>query len=146
VDCVCAVYGVNIHGRFPSQWQRAPAQVSVQSRSAFRVVDFDGEADEAARRAVFRGRNRIGNMLVPNDNYCKFEDWLLPILDTMLAEQKETGEVWSPSKMIWRLGKEINNSDSICYWAWKNGAPSMLCMQAHSHCELLLSKQRLTAI
>ncbi|NWU42120.1 DHYS synthase, partial [Hylia prasina] len=25
------------------------------------------------------GINRIGNLLVPNDNYCKFEDWLMPI-------------------------------------------------------------------
>lgn len=31
---------------------------------------------------------RIGNLLVPNDNYCKFEDWLIPILDQMLLEQK----------------------------------------------------------
>lgn len=30
---------------------------------------------------------RIGNLLVPNDNYCKFEDWLMPILDQMLLEQ-----------------------------------------------------------
>ena len=35
------------------------------------------------------GINRIGNLLVPNDNYCKFEDWMMPILDQMLAEQKE---------------------------------------------------------
>ena len=34
-----------------------------------------------------KGLNRIGNLLVPNDNYCKFEDWLIPILDTMLEEQ-----------------------------------------------------------
>lgn len=36
------------------------------------------------------GINRIGNLLVPNDNYCAFENWLMPILDTMLREQKET--------------------------------------------------------
>lgn len=36
-----------------------------------------------------KGMNRIGNLLVPNDNYCKFEDWLMPILDTMLEEQIE---------------------------------------------------------
>jgi len=36
-----------------------------------------------------KGINRIGNLLVPNDNYCKFEDWIMPILDTMLQEQKE---------------------------------------------------------
>jgi len=41
---------------------------------------------EALRK---KGLNRIGNLLVPNDNYCKFEDWIMPILDQMLKEQKE---------------------------------------------------------
>ena len=66
-----------------------------------------------------RGMNRIGNLIVPNDNYCKFEDWLTPILDAMLAEQKETGQVWTPSSFIRRLGKEINNEESVYYWAYK---------------------------
>lgn len=35
-----------------------------------------------------KGLNRIGNLLVPNDNYCKFEDWIIPIFDQMLEEQK----------------------------------------------------------
>jgi len=35
------------------------------------------------------GINRIGNLLAPNDNYCKFEDWIMPILDQLLKEQKE---------------------------------------------------------
>jgi deoxyhypusine synthase len=26
---------------------------------------------------------------VPNDNYCLFEDWLMPKLDAMLAEQEQ---------------------------------------------------------
>ena len=51
-----------------------------------------------------KGINRIGNLLVPNDNYVKFEDWMLPILDAMLLEQKESGVVWTPSKVIARLG------------------------------------------
>lgn len=33
------------------------------------------------------GSLRIGNLLVPNDNYCKFEDWLMPILGQMVDEQ-----------------------------------------------------------
>lgn len=92
-----------------------------------------------------KGLNRIGNLLVPNDNYCKFEDWINPILDAMLEEQESEvrrpshaprtpppppdpstalprtpqGQVWSPSKIIHRLGKEINNEDSVYYWAWK---------------------------
>jgi len=36
-----------------------------------------------------RGLNRIGNLLVPNDNYCLFEDWVNPILDQLLVEQNE---------------------------------------------------------
>lgn len=36
-----------------------------------------------------RGHNRIGNLVVPNKNYCMLEDWILPILDNMLEEQKQ---------------------------------------------------------
>lgn len=36
-----------------------------------------------------KGINRIGNLLVPNENYCLFEDWVMPHLDAMLKEQKE---------------------------------------------------------
>ena len=36
-----------------------------------------------------KGLNRIGNLLVPNGNYCKFEDWIIPIFDQMLKEQTE---------------------------------------------------------
>lgn len=39
------------------------------------------------------GINRIGNLLVPNDNYCKFENWVTPILDEMLETQMKTGVV-----------------------------------------------------
>ena len=65
------------------------------------------------------GLNRIGNLLVPNDNYGLFENWLLPILDQCVDEQLATGTVWSPSKLITRLGREINHPDSIYYWAYK---------------------------
>ncbi|XP_076062271.1 deoxyhypusine synthase [Oratosquilla oratoria] len=70
-----------------------------------------------------KGQNRIGNLIVPNDNYCKFEDWVMPILDKMLEEQKTEGTLWSPSKMITRLGEEINDTSSIAYWAAKNKIP-----------------------
>lgn len=99
---------------------------------------------------------RIGNLLVPNDNYCKFEDWLMPILDQMVLEQNTEvggagegvagapweglvphrrggrcrvntdvlpqGMKWTPSKMIARLGKEINSPESVYYWAQKVGS------------------------
>jgi hypothetical protein len=27
---------------------------------------------------------------MPNDNYCKFEEWIFPVLDEMVEEQKKT--------------------------------------------------------
>uniref|UniRef100_A0A0E0QRI1 Deoxyhypusine synthase n=2 Tax=Oryza TaxID=4527 RepID=A0A0E0QRI1_ORYRU len=56
------------------------------------------------------GLNRIGNLLVPNDNYCKFENWIMPIFYQMLQEQSREN-VWTPSKVIGRLGKEINDEN-----------------------------------
>lgn len=47
----------------------------------------------------------------------------MPHLDAMLREQKENGVVWSPSKIITRLGEQINNEESICFWAAKNRIP-----------------------
>lgn len=67
-----------------------------------------------------KGLNRIGNLLVPNDNYCLFEDWVVPIMDKMVQEQEGAERIkWSPSKVIQRLGKEINDESSILYWAQK---------------------------
>ncbi|KAF2457090.1 Deoxyhypusine synthase [Lineolata rhizophorae] len=88
----------------------------------------------AALRA--KGMNRIGNLVVPNDNYCAFEDWVEPVLDAMLGEQEESlerwkrGEIeedevlrWTPSRVTARLGKEVNDESSVLYWAWRNGIP-----------------------
>ncbi|KAF8845885.1 Deoxyhypusine synthase [Paxillus ammoniavirescens] len=83
------------------------------------LADFNMDGADLRKR----GMNRIGNLVVPNDNYCKFEDWLVPILDTMLAEQKASGEVWTPSSFIRRLGKEMDNEESVYYWAYKNDIP-----------------------
>ncbi|KAK3919833.1 putative deoxyhypusine synthase [Frankliniella fusca] len=84
---------------------------------------FIGDFHLDGRTLRESGINRIGNLLVPNDNYCKFEDWVMPILDSMLSEQKEKGTLWTPSKVIARLGLEIDNTDSIYYWAAKNNIP-----------------------
>lgn len=83
-----------------------------------------------------QGLNRIGNLLVPNDNYCKFEEWIVPVLDKVLEEQEAAMEklglqglnadsdaIWTPSRLIDRLGKEINDESSVLYWAHKNQIP-----------------------
>ena len=70
-----------------------------------------------------KGINRIGNLLVPNRNYCLFEDWLSPLLDEMLEDQVGKGVFWSPATMIRRMGQHINSEESILYWGWKNDVP-----------------------
>ncbi|KAJ1608365.1 deoxyhypusine synthase [Cryptosporidium canis] len=70
-----------------------------------------------------KGWNRIGNLLVPNENYVKFEEWLQPLLDEMLEIQKRDSFDWTPSKMIHYLGEKINNEESLYYWCYKNNIP-----------------------
>ncbi|XP_041481849.1 deoxyhypusine synthase-like [Lytechinus variegatus] len=84
---------------------------------------YIGDFSLKGRELRPKGINRIGNLLVPNENYCKFEDWLMPILDQMLIEQNTEGINWTPSKMIARLGKEIDDPSSVYYWAYKNNIP-----------------------
>lgn len=70
-----------------------------------------------------KGLNRIGNLLVPNDNYCKFEDWITPLLNEMLTIQNTKKKTFTPRKIIKYLGKKINNPESIYYWCAKNHIP-----------------------
>jgi len=84
---------------------------------------YIGDFSLPGRELRDKGINRIGNLLVPNNNYCLFEKWLMPILDTLLEEQQSKGTLWTPSKIIHRLGQEINNEESIYYWASKNDIP-----------------------
>ncbi|KAJ8612653.1 hypothetical protein CTAYLR_002102, partial [Chrysophaeum taylorii] len=62
-----------------------------------------------------KGVNRIGNLLIPNENYCKFEDWLGPILEKTKRE--------TPSTLVRRLGLEIADENSVLYWAATNDIP-----------------------
>mmetsp|Transcript_24139 Transcript_24139/g.57556 ORF Transcript_24139/g.57556 Transcript_24139/m.57556 type:complete len:386 (+) Transcript_24139:245-1402(+) len=79
------------------------------------------------RTLRLQGLNRIGNMVVPNENYVLFESWLMPILDTMLDEQTNDGVLWTPSSLIRRLGLEIgklpSGKESIYYWCAINDIP-----------------------
>lgn len=84
---------------------------------------FVGSFELSGKDLREKGINRIGNLLVPNDNYCKFENWVLPLLDEMLVDQKDKEILWTPSKIIQRLGERIHDESSIYYWAAKNKIP-----------------------
>ncbi len=50
------------------------------------IGDFAIKGAELRRQ----GLNRIGNLIIPNENYCQFEEWTMPILNDMLEVQKST--------------------------------------------------------
>ncbi|MBS3110036.1 deoxyhypusine synthase [Candidatus Woesearchaeota archaeon] len=81
--------------------------------------------DFRAKGAMLRqkGINRIGNIFVPNDRYCDFEDFMVPILKELYESQEKEGKITRPSELIRILGEKINNEDSIYYWAAKNKIP-----------------------
>ncbi|AYU78306.1 deoxyhypusine synthase-like [Leishmania donovani] len=76
-----------------------------------------------------RGINRIGNLLVPNDNYCWFEDFFTPVLGSVQEAQRASR--WkthtAPSEIIEAMGAAIekNHPDtctsSLVYWCYRNG-------------------------
>ncbi|XP_074513033.1 deoxyhypusine synthase-like isoform X2 [Sebastes fasciatus] len=83
------------------------------------IGDFSMRGEDLYKK----GHNRNGNTLMPEENYIKFDKWMTPILKEMLLEQNTQGARWTPSKVIHRLGKEINNPESVYYWAYKNNIP-----------------------
>lgn len=81
--------------------------------------DFRMKGAELREKAI----NRVGNVLISNNNYIAFEEFVMPLLEELYSEQVKTGKVWTPHEIVWKLGERIDNPKSICYWAWKNKIP-----------------------
>lgn len=79
------------------------------------------------------GLNRVGNILIPNENYFAFEGWLRALLDGVVEGKEQEAAmsggkvIVTPSQLIKILGREIGKEprgeESICYWAYKNDIP-----------------------
>ncbi len=82
----------------------------------FKIGDFNLNGAELRDKGI----NRIGNVLVPNNRYVAFEEFLQPILEELYLEQKKTGRATRASDIIYKMGEKIANEESIYYWAWKN--------------------------
>jgi deoxyhypusine synthase len=65
------------------------------------------------------GLNRIGNLFITNDSYCKFEDMLMPILDKLYAIKPR----WTVSEMLKEIGLMIDDEKSILCQAAKRNVP-----------------------
>lgn len=86
--------------------------------SAKTYVNYEYTVNDRQWRV--EGKNRIGNMIMPNDNYVEFEEWFSQSYDIMVKEQKVNKRIFGPSDMIKFLGERINNPESIYGWCAKN--------------------------
>lgn len=75
------------------------------------------------REMRLNGENRIGNMLVPNNNYMSMERWMEPILEEAHSEQKKTGLASTPSSLISLMGSRIDNNSSVYHHCYHNSIP-----------------------
>lgn len=113
----------------------------IKTLKASRLGSFS--MDGATLRS--QGLNRVGNVVIPNENYFAFETWLNGFLDTVVdgaleepAEEPATSSrprviqgyrqcagtaIITPSRMIYELGKAVNSEESFCYWAYQNRIP-----------------------
>lgn len=77
------------------------------------------------------GWNRIGNLVINNNNYFMFEKWFNEIMKELLSGEDEEffkkggytesePLIMTPSKFIEFLGRKINNPESVLYWCYKN--------------------------
>lgn len=82
-----------------------------------------GKFDVSGRMLFENGINRTGNIFVPNDRFALFDDFMQKFFDRIYQIQKEKNKIFCPKDLIKELGLEINNPNSVLYWAAKNDIP-----------------------
>jgi len=81
----------------------------------FRIGNFNNDDVELHEQGI----NRVGNLLIQNESYMKFEDYINPILNKLYEKQKR----WAVSDMLREIGSTLNDQNSILYQAAKNEVP-----------------------
>jgi len=66
-----------------------------------------------------KGENRIGNLIIRNESYMKFEDVVSNYLKKIYIKQKRI----SAADLLKEIGLQINDKDSILYQAAKKNIP-----------------------
>jgi len=66
-----------------------------------------------------KGENRVGNLFIRNESYCKFEDFTQECLEKLYKKKK----TWPVSELLKEIGLILKDKDSILYQAAKNNIP-----------------------
>lgn len=81
----------------------------------FIIGDFSSDDIELHEKGI----NRVGNIYIRNESYCKFENVMKPMLKKLYEKKKR----WPVSEMLREFGNEIDDKDSLLYQAAKNNVP-----------------------
>jgi len=81
----------------------------------FMIGDFNADDVELHEKGI----NRVGNLMINNESYMKFEDLLNPILTKLYEKQKR----WAVSELLREIGLLLDDENSILYQAAKNNVP-----------------------
>jgi deoxyhypusine synthase len=66
-----------------------------------------------------RGENRVGNLIIRNESYMKFEDVMTTYLEKIYEKKKRI----SSSELLYELGLMLDDENSILFQAAKNNIP-----------------------
>lgn len=81
----------------------------------FIIGSFNADDIEAYEK----GMNRVGNLFITNDSYCRFEDEIHQMLAKLYEKQKK----WSVVELLKEIGLMIEDENSILAQAAKNNVP-----------------------
>jgi deoxyhypusine synthase len=85
----------------------------------FLITSFNADDVELHEK----GHNRVGNLIITNDSYLKFEGFMRKILLDIYKNKKRL----SVSELIYEIGKRMEDlpekEKSFIYWAYKNNIP-----------------------
>ncbi len=87
----------------------------MKTMNDFYLGDFNADDKIVKENAI----NRLGNIFVPDKNYCDFEDWHMKFIAKIMEEKN----IIAPSDYIKKMGMETEDKRSILYHAARNNIP-----------------------
>ena len=66
-----------------------------------------------------KGLNRVGNLMIANESYARFESYMLPVLKEMYAKKAR----WTVAEMLHFIGARITDEQSILHQAAMRDVP-----------------------
>lgn len=81
----------------------------------FQIGSFEANDVELQEKGI----NRVGNLMIKNESYMNFEDWINEALMKCYKEKKE----WSVSEILKKIGLMLDDKNSILYQAAKKDVP-----------------------